>query len=261
MSQDPINKVAADIRKAWRDGKPIEPVRDRLPEGDMRTAYRVQQTNTNHWVNEGRRIVGRKIGLTSKAVQAQIGVDQPDFGILFADMCLADGEEIAPGSVLQPRCEAEVALVLHSALNGEQLTLIDLIGAVAYALPAIEVVGSRIADWRIEIVDTVADNASSGMYVLGTRPVKLSDIDLRECGMVMERKGERISVGSGAACLGNPLNAALWLARKMVEVGMPLNVGDTILTGALGPMVPTVAGDLIEARIEGLGSVRAAFAA
>ncbi len=260
MSEDPIKEAAADIRKAWRDGEPIEPVRHRLPEGDIGAAYRVQQTNTDHWVREGRRMVGRKIGLTAKAVQEQLGVAQPDFGILFADMCLADGEEIPPGSVLQPRCEAEVALVLHSALYHEQLTLIDLIGAVAYALPAIEVVGSRIADWRIEIVDTVADNASSGMYVLGTRPVKLGDIDLRECGMVMESKGDQISNGSGAACLGNPLNAALWLARKMVEIGMPLNAGDTILTGALGPMAPVAAGDLVEACIEGLGSVRAVFA-
>ena len=260
MSEDTITKVAADIRKAWQDGEPIEPVRDRLPEEDIDAAYRVQQTNTELWVREGRRMVGRKIGLTAKAVQEQLGVNQPDFGILFADMCLADGEEITPGSVLQPRCEAEVALVLHSALDCEQLTLIDLINAVAYALPAIEVVGSRIADWRIEIVDTVADNASSGMYVLGSRPVRLDDIDLRECGMVMERKGDQISTGSGAACLGNPLNAALWLARKMVEVGMPLNAGDTILTGALGPMVPVAPGDVIEARIEGLGSIRAVFA-
>lgn len=259
MSEDLIAEIAADIRTAWQDGEPIEPVRDRLPKGDIGAAYRVQQTNTEHWVKEGRRIVGRKIGLTAKAVQEQLGVNQPDFGILFADMCLADGEEIAPDSVLQPRCEAEVALVLQSALARDQLTLIDLIDAVAYALPAIEVVGSRIADWRIEIVDTVADNASSGMYVLGTRPVKLGDIDLRECGMVMERKGDQISIGSGAACLGNPLNAALWLARKMVEVGMPLNAGDTILTGALGPMVPVAPGDVVEARIEGLGSVRAVF--
>ena len=260
MSEDSIAEIAADIRTAWQDGEPIEPVRDRLPEGDIGAAYRVQQTNTEHWTREGRRIVGRKIGLTAKAVQEQLGVNQPDFGILFADMCLADGEEIAPGGVLQPRCEAEVALVLHSALDREQLTLIDLIDAVAYALPAIEVVGSRIADWRIEIVDTVADNASSGMYLLGTRPVKLGEIDLRECGMVMERKGDQISIGSGSACLGNPLNAALWLARKMVEVGMPLGAGDTILTGALGPMVPVAPGEVVEARIEGLGSVRAIFA-
>ncbi len=261
MSEDSIARAAADIRKAWEDGAPIEPVRDALPDGDVDAAYLVQQTNTAHWVNQGRRIVGRKIGLTAKAVQLQLGVDQPDYGMLFADMCIADGEEIAPGSVLQPRCEAEVALTLHAALDREQLTLVDLIDSVAYALPAIEVVGSRIAGWNIKIVDTVADNASSGLFVLGTRPVMLDDLNLRECGMVMENRGDQVSIGAGVACLGNPLNAALWLARKMVEVGTPLQEGDVIMTGALGPMAPVAAGDVMEARIEGLGSVRAAFAA
>lgn len=261
MSEDAIAKAAADIREAWETGEPIEPVRSALPDGDVDAAYRVQQTNTGHWVAAGRRIVGRKIGLTAKAVQQQLGVDQPDYGMLFADMCMVDGEEIAAGSVLQPRCEAEVALVLDAALDREQLTLVDVIDATAYALPAIEVVGSRIAGWNINIVDTVADNASSGLFVLGTRPVMLDDLDLRECGMVMENKGDQVSIGAGVACLGNPLNAALWLARKMVEVGTPLDEGDVIMTGALGPMAPVVAGDVVEARIEGLGSVRAAFAA
>ncbi|MDE0057917.1 MAG: fumarylacetoacetate hydrolase family protein [Defluviicoccus sp.] len=261
MSEEAITRAAADIRKAWEDGAPIEPVRDALPDGDVEAAYRVQQANTEHWVNGGRRIVGRKIGLTARAVQLQLGVDQPDYGMLFADMCIVDGEEIEPGSVLQPRCEAEVALTLHSALDREQLTLIDVIDSVAYALPAIEVVGSRIAGWNINIVDTVADNASSGLFVLGTRPVMLDDLDLRECGMVMENKGDQVSIGAGVACLGNPLNAALWLARKMVDVGTPLQEGDVIMTGALGPMAPVAAGDVMEARIEGLGSVRAAFAA
>lgn len=261
MSEEAIARAAADIRGAWADGKPIEPVRNSLPDGDVGAAYLVQQTNTEHWVKEGRRIVGRKIGLTARAVQQQLGVDQPDYGMLFADMCVVDGEEIAAGSVLQPRCEAEVALILDAPLDREQLTLVDLIDAVAYALPAIEVVGSRIAGWNIKIVDTVADNASSGMFVLGTRPVMLDDLDLRECGMVMENKGDQVSIGAGVACLGNPLNAALWLARKMVEMGTPLDEGEVIMTGALGPMAPVAAGDVVEARIQGLGSVRAAFAA
>lgn len=261
MSDEAIARAAADIRGAWAGGKPIEPVRNGLPDGDVGAAYSVQQTNTEHWVKEGRRIVGRKIGLTARAVQQQLGVDQPDYGMLFADMCVVDGEEIAAGSVLQPRCEAEVALILDAPLDREQLTLVDLIDAVAYALPAIEVVGSRIAGWNINIVDTVADNASSGMFVLGTRPAMLDDLDLRECGMVMENKGDQVSIGAGVACLGNPLNAALWLARKMVEMGTPLDEGEVIMTGALGPMAPVAAGDVVEARIQGLGSVRAAFAA
>ena len=261
MTEAAIEKAARDIRTAWETGKAIAPVRDALPAGDVAAAYAVQSRNTRHWIATGRRPSGRKIGLTAKAVQKQLGVDQPDYGILYADMEVVDGDEIAAGRVLQPRAEAEVALVLEKDLTDRQLTLIDLIAATAYALPAIEVVGSRIANWDIKIVDTIADNASSGLYVLGTSPVTLDRIDLRLCGMTLEKKGEPVSVGAGVACLANPLNAALWLARKMVDVGMPLKAGDTILTGALGPMAPIAPGDVVEARISGLGSVRAAFAA
>lgn len=259
MSEDAIKNAADQLRNAYATREAIPPVSAGLPEGGLDTAYAVQKHNTDIWVEEGRRIIGRKIGLTAKAVQTQLGVDQPDYGILFADMCVVDGDEIAADRVLQPRAEAEIALVLEYDLFDDQLTVMDLIDATAYALPAIEVVGSRIADWKINIVDTIADNASSGLVVLGTRPVGLHDIDLRNCGMVMERKGEQVSLGAGVACLGNPLNAALWLAQKMVSIGMPLCAGDLIMTGALGPMVPAAPGDVLEARIEGLGSVRAAF--
>ena len=261
MNDDAIEKAARRIRDAYRRGRPIRPVRDALPKGDLTAAYQVQRANTDHWVGQGRRIVGRKIGLTAKAVQAQLGVDQPDYGMLFADMAVVDGDEIPAGEVMQPRVEAEIALVLAQDLFDEQLTVLDLIDAVAYALPAIEVVGSRIAKWDIDIVDTISDNASSGKFVLGTRPVALEDLDLRRCGMTMELRGEPVSVGAGVACLGNPLNAALWLARRMVAVETPLCAGDVVMTGALGPMAAVAPGDVVEARIEGLGSVRAAFAA
>ncbi len=257
--QDNIKKAALKIRNAWKNGKTIKPVRDMLPKGDVDAAYEVQQLNTDYWVNQGRRVVGRKIGLTAKAVQTQLGVDQPDYGMLYADMCVVDGDEIPAGMVTQPKVEAEIALVLDYDLYHDQLTLIDLIDATAYALPAIEVVGSRIAKWDINIVDTIADNASSGLYVLGTTPVGLHQIDLRMCGMVMECRGDQVSIGAGVACLGNPLIAALWLARKMMEVDMPLLAGDVILTGALGPMAAVSPGDVMEARISGLGSVRAVF--
>ena len=254
-----IAAAAKRIRNAWKSGKTTKPIRDDIPAGDIDAAYAIQQTNTDLWIKQGRRVIGRKIGLTAKTVQKQLGVDQPDYGIIYADMAVVDGDEIEFKTVSQPRAEAEVALVLHEDLMGEQITLLDLIDATAYALPAIEVVGSRIAKWDINILDTIADNASSGMIVLGTRPVMLDDVDLRTCGMVMENKGEQVSVGAGVACLGNPLNAAVWLARKMVDVGMPLQAGDVIMTGALGPMAPIGPGEVIEARINGLGSVRAAF--
>ncbi|MEU6083253.1 fumarylacetoacetate hydrolase family protein [Streptomyces sp. NPDC047108] len=249
--------AAERLRDAYATGLPCAPVRDLI--SDVESAYAVQERLGEGWLAQGRRPVGRKIGLTSPAVQRQLGVDRPDFGMLYADMAVPDGEEIPAGAVAQARAEAEVALVLEQDLTHERHTVADLLRATAFALPAIEVVGSRIRDWDITVVDTVADNASSGLYVLGTRPVPLRDLDLRLAGMVMERRGDQVSTGTGAACLGHPLNAALWLADTMVRCGRPLRAGDTVLTGALGPMVSVAHGDALEARIDGLGDVRVAF--
>jgi 2-keto-4-pentenoate hydratase len=235
-------------------------VRELLPEGALDQAYAAQEINTSRWLDSGRRLVGRKIGLTSLAVQKQLGVDQPDYGMLFDDMAIPDGWEIGRKQLIQPKVEAEVAFVLERDLDQERLTIADVLRAVAFALPAIEVVDSRITDWKIGILDTIADNASSGLYVLGATPKKLKDLDLRLAGMVMESAGEPISVGAGSACLGNPLSAVWWLAKTMARVGRPLKAGDTVMSGALGPMVGVKWGDVVEARIEGLGSVRAAFA-
>lgn len=254
-----VSEQAALIRSAYDGLKPILPIRDAVPGATIEDAYAIQETNTRWWLDQGRTIVGAKIGLTAKAVQKQLGVDQPDFGALFADMAVNDGDSVPPGRLIQPKVEAELAFVLKRTPDPGALTTAELIGSVDYALPAIEIVDSRIADWNIRIVDTVADNASSGLFVLGTRPVRLDAIDLRLCGMVLEKNGEPTSFGAGAACLGNPLHALGWLAAKMAEVGRPLKGGDIILAGALGPMVPVSPGDTVEARIEGLGTVRVGF--
>lgn len=264
--QAQIQALADRLEAATATGTPTHPLRDDIAQaasaGGMAAldiAYRVQQALTERRQRAGARLVGRKIGLTSKAVQQQLGVDAPDYGALFADMAIGDGEDIAWARTHQPKAEAEIALVLERDLTHEHNTFADLISATAYALPAIEVVGSRIANWDIRLVDTVADNASSSLFVLGSRPVLLRDLDLVRCGMVMERRGDQVSVGAGAACLGNPLNAATWLANTMVRLGNPLRAGDVLMTGALGPMVAAQPGDVFTARIDGLGDVTAAF--
>ena len=255
----PIQEAADRLWQAHVEQRPCAPVRDLIGMTDIEAAYAVQQKNTERWLQQGRRLVGRKIGLTSKAVQKQLGVDQPDFGMLFADMCTADGEPIDAGRILQPKIEAEIALVIERPLTHEKHTVADIINATAYALPALEIVGSRVANWDIKLTDTIADNASSGMFVLGSRPVRLADFDIVNCGMLMERRGDQVSIGAGAACLGNPLHAAVWLADVMTRFGQSLQPGDIIMTGALGPMVAVSAGDVFDAQIEGLGRVSAAF--
>ena len=261
MNESAVELAATRLRNADSEGKPCEPVRALFDENDIESAYAVQQVNVRRSEELGRRVVGRKIGLTARSVQQQLGVDQPDYGTLFADMAVPSGEQIKMHKVMQAKAEAEVAVVLDRDLIRKDTTLTDLITAVAYVLPAIEIVGSRIARWDIRIVDTIADNASSGAFVLGSTPRCLGDVDLRLCGMELLRGTEPVSVGAGAACLGHPLNAALWLARKMAQVGQHLRAGDIILTGALGPMVTVQSGDVLEAKIEGIGSVAVAFAA
>jgi 2-keto-4-pentenoate hydratase len=251
-----IDDLAARLRRAYEREEPIPPLRDELPPGDVDVAYAVQRANTDHWVGEGRRIVGRKIGLTSEVVQRQLGVDQPDFGALFDDMAVADGGTFGFGAVLQPRVEAEVAIVLARALDDPDITFDELAAAVDHLLPAIEIVGSRIAGWDITIVDTIVDNASSGMFVLGTTPVDPAGIDLAAATMTMTLDGTTVSDGSGAACLGHPYHAARWLARRMIAEGTPLQAGDVILSGALGPMRDLTPGSTAVASITGLGTVR-----
>lgn len=259
QSTPTIAAAAERIRGAYQLCVPCDPVRELIDASDTQAAYAVQEINTRQWESAGRRLVGRKIGLTAQSVQRQLGVNQPDYGMLFADMAVPDGEEIDMRSMLQPRVEGEVAFCLGRDLTEVQLTIADIVRAIDYAVAAIEIVDSRISRWDIKIADTIADNASSGRYVLGSEPHRLGEFDIRLCGMVLERRGEQVAFGAGAACLGNPLNATLWLAKRMAEIGRPLRSGDIVMSGALGPMITVQAGDVFDLRINGLGAVRAAF--
>lgn len=257
--QDPILMAAEALYAARAATTPIDRISETFGVAGIIDAYRVQKTNTDRYLGEGRRIVGRKIGLTSKAVQAQIGVDQPDFGMLWDDLAFAEGDTIPLGRFMQPKVEIEIAFVVGRLVEDPRTTLAGLARALEFALPAVEIVDSAIKDWSLTLVDTVADNASAGGFALGTSPRKIGDVDMRLGGAVLSRDGSIASVGVGAACLGHPLNAALWLARKMIEVGQPLDAGDIVLSGALGPMVAATSGNVFTAEIQGFSAFSFAF--
>jgi 2-keto-4-pentenoate hydratase len=254
-----VTQAAALLREAGASGTPVAPVRELIGRDDVEAAYAVQRINVEARVAAGARVVGRKIGLTSVAVQQQIGVDQPDFGVLLDDMAYADGDAVPFDAVLQPKVEAEVAFVLKDDLAEGDLDVEQVRGAVDYAVAAIEVCGSRVSGWDISFGDTVADNASSGVYVLGTERRTLDEVKPAEVTMSMTVDGEEVSVGNGAACLGDPLNAVVWLAQKAREFGDPLRAGQVILSGALGPMRGVTPGAEVVVAISGLGTVSATF--
>jgi 2-keto-4-pentenoate hydratase len=249
--------AARRLRLAQASRTPCAPVRDLLPPGDVRAAYQVQLVNVRERIAAGARPAGRKIGLTNPSVQAQLGVDQPDFGVLFDDMCCSPGEPIDIGRTLQPRIEAEIAFILAADLD-DRVDPAAVAAATGQVAAALEIVDSRIAGWDITITDTVADNASSGLFVLGDRRA-LGDLDLAACGMTMRRDGEIVSTGRGADCLGDPLAAVAWLASTARDYGQPLRAGEIILSGALGPMVGVLPGDAFTATVTGIGTVTACF--
>lgn len=257
LPSSPHEAAAALLRRAYH-GHPCDPLRDRIGR-TVDDGYAVQDINSRIWIAEGRSVCGYKIGLTSPAVQRQMGVDQPDFGLLFDDMDMSHTPAIAFERLHQPRAEAEIAFVLGKDLDRADLSIDDLAGSVAFAAPALEIVGSRIRGWDIGISDTIADNASSGVYVLGEARRPIADIDLAAVTMAMARNGEPVSTGRGADCLGSPLLAAHWLARAILGRGRPMLAGHILLTGALGPMVEVRPGDVFDVSLSCIGDVRATF--
>jgi len=260
MENSTTFEVWADhLAKAEASGKGVEPLTSVHPDLSVEEAYQVQLVTIRRKLAQGQRIVGKKIGLTSLAMQKLLGVDQPDYGHLLDSMMIENGNKVPAGKVLQPKVEAEIAFVLKKDLKGPNITVQDVVDATDYILPAIEIVDSRIADWKIRLQDTIADNASSGLYVLGGKPLSVDQLDLPQLGMVLYKNGEIINTGVGAAALGNPAVCVAWLANKLSEFGIELKSGEVILSGALSAAVDAKPGDFFQAKFAHLGEVQVKF--
>lgn len=259
ITEDIIRQAADRLWIADQSLKPCAPIRDLIPAQDIASAYSIQQINVERHIAAGRRISGRKIGLTSKVVQKQLGVFEPDFGALYADMEYGHGSTIPFNRVISPRVEAEVMLVLDRDLDHDAVTFADIVRSTAFVIASMEIVDCRFKDWDIRIADTVADNAAAGLYVVGSTPRPLLGLDLASCAMTLRRNGELVSSGCGSDTLGHPINSTVWLAKTLAKMGTPLRAGDAILTGALGPMIEARPGDIFEASIENLGNAIVTF--
>jgi 2-keto-4-pentenoate hydratase len=254
-----ITRLADDLWQALTTRQPIEPLTEQVSDLVIDDAYAIQGSVMKRRIDGGARMIGRKVGLTSKPMQQLLGVQEPDYGVLLDDMFVEDGDLIDLSTLLQPRVEAELAFVMDRDLAGPGATTATALAAIGGVLPAIEIVDSRIADWRIKLVDTVADNASSGLLVVGGRMRKVDEVDLRLVGVAVYRNGELIDTGAGAAALGNPARCVAWLANKLASFGDTLRAGDIVLPGAVHKMVPVTPGDVFRADFAHLGPVTARF--
>jgi 2-keto-4-pentenoate hydratase len=254
-----FDALATALPEAYATGATLPPLTDTYDGLTLDDAYAIQQAQVRSRVARGASIVGFKVGLTSEPMRQQFGVHEPDFGHLLSDMAHAADAPITASQFLQPRAEPEIALVLGQPLRGPGLSVSDIVAATAYALPAIEIIDSRIANWRISLLDTVADNASSGGFVLGQTPTPLDRLDLSLTGCVFRRNGRIVATGAGAAVLGSPLHAAAWLANELTSRGAELEAGHAILTGSVTAAVPVTVGDAVTATFDRLGAVTAVF--
>lgn len=259
MDQEQRREAADRLIEAYRTREPIDPLISTYEGMTLEDAYAIQLLQMEHFRGQGRTVKGHKVGLTSMAMQRLLGVSEPDFGHLLDDFFHLEHMPIPMGRFIQPRIEPEVAFVLKRALHGPGVTVAEAIAAVDFVLPALEIVDSRIRDWKIGLFDTISDNASSGAIVLGSTPTKLRDVDLRKSGCTMHRNGVLVGTGAGGAVLGSPLNSLVWLANTVGALGTSLEAGHVVLPGAITAMVPVAGGDTVTAAFAGLGSVTARF--
>ncbi|MGH8751579.1 MAG: 2-oxopent-4-enoate hydratase [Burkholderiales bacterium] len=259
MDQEKIKHYGDELYDALVKRVPVAPLTEREPAISMDDAYHIQLRMIQRRLDKGETVIGKKIGVTSKAVQTMLNVFQPDFGHLLSGMVFNEGEAIPANTLIAPRAEAEVAFILKRDLTGPGVTAADVLAATECVLPCFEIVDSRIKDWKIKIQDTVADNASCGVFVLGGRAADPRNLDLALAGMVLEKNGEIVSTSAGAAVQGSPLNAVAWLANTLGPLGIPFKAGEVILSGSQSPLVPVVAGDSFYCSVGGLGSCSIRF--
>ena len=259
MDQQQITQLGDELYAALTAGKTVSPLTSRGFDITIEDAYHIQQRMLARRIEKGEKVVGKKIGVTSKAVMNMLGVGQPDFGYLLDGMVYNEGESIPMDSLIQPKAEGEIAFLMNKDLMGPGLTAADILAATEGVMACFEIVDSRIQDWKIKIQDTVADNASCGVFVLGDKLVDPKKVDLALCGMVLEKNGEIVVTGAGAATMASPVNAMVWLANTLGRLGIGLNAGDIVLSGALGAMVPVKAGDSLRCTIGGIGGCTVRF--
>ena len=254
-----VQQLAAELLEAERTRVPIAPLTERYPDLGEADAYAVQLAIIDQKLAAGARVVGKKIGLTSLAMQRQLNVDQPDYGHLLDTMTIAEGGECPIDTLIQTRVEPEIAFVLKDDLVGPDVTREQVMAATAYVTPALEIIDSRVRDWKIKLGDTVADNASSARVVLGSTVTPVDAVDLRLVGCVLEKNGEVINTAAGAAALGDPAVAVAWLANKLATFDISLKAGEIILPGALTKSEPVTRGAVVRATYDRLGSVSVKF--
>jgi 2-oxopent-4-enoate/cis-2-oxohex-4-enoate hydratase len=259
MNTELITTLGDELFDALKACRTVEPLTTRHPEITIDDAYAIQQRLNARRLQAGETVVGKKIGVTSKAVMNMLGVYQPDFGILLDGMLYNEGQAIEAASLIQPKAEGEIAFILKRDLQGPGVSAADVLAATEGVMTCFEIVDSRIRDWKIKIQDTVADNASCGVFVLGDRVVDAREVDLNTCGMVLEKNGEIVATGAGAAALGAPANAVAWLANTLGAHGIALKAGEVILSGSLAAMVPVKAGDNLRVTIGGIGGCSVRF--
>ena len=259
MEQAQITQLGDELYTALSTGKTVSPLTSRGFDITIEDAYHIQQRMLSRRLEKGEKVIGKKIGVTSAAVMNMLGVHQPDFGYLLDGMVYNEGESIPMDTLIQPKAEGEIAFLMKKDLQGPGVTAADVLAATEGVMACFEIVDSRIQDWKIKIQDTVADNASCGVFVLGDQLVDISKVDLALCGMVLEKNGEIVVTGAGAATMGHPVNAMVWLANTLGRLGIALKAGDIVLSGAMGAMVPVVKGDSLRVTIGGIGGCSVRF--